>query len=100
MNDMHQSHPAAQQLCLLSMILLSLLPADHPAVAQAIKQHIQQSAFGQELDAICAWFYDWCRSSSPLLQRFVARHAPELAKRYLLHTLSTIETQPVPGLEV
>ena len=97
---MHASHSVAQQLFPLSMILLSLLPAEHPAVAQAMKQHIQQPAFGQELDAICAWFYDWCRSTSPLLQRFVARQAPELAKHYLLHALSTTETHPVPGLEV
>lgn len=74
--------------------------ADHAAVAQAMQQCIQQPSFGQETDAICAWFYEWYRSDAPLLRRFVARFAPDLARRYLFHCLSTSERDPVPGLEV
>ena len=65
-----------------------------------MQQCIQDSDFGREQDAICGWLYEWFRSDDPLLQRFVARFAPELAKRYMFHCLSTQQAEPVPGLEV
>ncbi len=74
--------------------------ADDAAVGQAMQQCIQQPGFGQETDAVCGWFYDWYRSDDPLLQRFVARFAPDIARRFMFHCLSTSETDPVPGLEV
>ena len=74
--------------------------ADHAAVAQALQQLIQHPKFGMEQDAVCGWFYEWYRSSDPVLKRFVARFAPDLAKRFLLHCLSSQQTEPVPGLEV
>ena len=74
--------------------------ADHPEVQQAMQQCIQDSDFGREQDAICGWLYEWFRSDDPILQRFVARFAPELAKRYMFQCLSAQPTEPVPGLEV
>lgn len=65
-----------------------------------MQQCIQDPEFGMEQDAVCAWLYEWFRSDDPILQRFVARFAPELAKRYMFHCLSTQQTEPVPGLEV
>ena len=65
-----------------------------------MQQCIQDSEFGKEQDAVCGWLYEWFRSDDPLLQRFVARFAPELAKRYMFHCLSTQQAEPVPGLEV
>ena len=65
-----------------------------------MQQCIQDSSFGREDDAVCGWLYEWFRSDDPLLQRFVARFAPELAKRYMFHCLSTHQAEPVPGLEV
>ncbi|DBA72512.1 TPA: hypothetical protein ACH3X2_010274 [Trebouxia sp. C0005] len=72
---------------------------DDAAVGQAMQECIQQPGFGQETDAVCSWFYDWYRSDDPLLQRFVARFAPDIARRFMFHCLSTSETDPVPGLE-
>jgi hypothetical protein len=80
--------------------LLFMATADDAAVGQAMQQCIQQPGFGQETDAVCGWFYDWYRSDDPLLQRFVARFAPDIARRFMFHCLSTSETDPVPGLEV
>ena len=65
-----------------------------------MQQCIQDSDFGREQDVVCGWLYEWFRSDDPLLQRFVARFAPELAKRYMFHCLSTQQAEPVPGLEV
>lgn len=77
-----------------------LCAADHAGVEQAMQQCIQNPSFGREQDALCGWLYEWYRSDDPILQRFVARFAPALMKRYMFHCLSTQQTQPVPGLEV
>ncbi|KAL3157560.1 hypothetical protein ABBQ32_012015 [Trebouxia sp. C0010 RCD-2024] len=72
---------------------------DHAAVEQAMQQCIEDPSFGREQDALCGWLYEWYRRDDPILQRFVARFAPALMKRYMFHCLSTQQTEPVPGLE-
>ena len=85
----------------ISVTCQALSPfADDPAVEQAMQQCIQHPDFGREQDAVCGWLYEWSRSDAPVLQRFVARFAPDLARQYLFHCLSTQEVEPVPGLEV
>ncbi len=68
-----------------------------PRLEAALRHYFAAPGFGSEADPVCQWLYDWYRAdAAPLLQRFVARFAPELATGFLLQQVPSYSSPLIP----